>query len=193
MTRRIAVIVGSLRKGAYSAAVARHISKRIPGSETRVVAIGGLPLYNPDLEDGIDPPEPWAAFRREIEISEGVLFVTPEYNRSIPAAMKNALDVGSRPSERNVWGGKRVAVVSTSPGRIGGFGANHALRQCCVNLDMRVMGQPEAYFGDIAGAMDSDGNITDERTRATLERFATAFASWIEEGCRSPNMQKLIN
>ncbi|MDR3206447.1 MAG: NAD(P)H-dependent oxidoreductase [Candidatus Methanoplasma sp.] len=181
MTIRIAVIAGSLRRGAYSAAVAKYISEHAPERfEMRAVPIGDMPLYNPDLEEGVDPPPSWTAFRNEIERSDGVLFVTPEYNRSIPAALKNALDVGSRPPGKNMWGGKRAAIVSTSIGKVGGFGANHALRQCSVNLDMRVMGLPEAYMGDLADAVDPDGNITDKRTADALNRFTAAFVAWIE-------------
>ena len=143
----VAVVVGSLRKESYNRKVARALSELAPSSlALKIVEIGDLPLYNEDIEAEA-PPETWKRFRDEIRRSDAVLFVTPEYNRSVPAALKNALDVGSRPYGKGVFGGKPGAVVSVSPGAIGAFGANHHLRQSLVFLDVPLMQQPEAYLG----------------------------------------------
>ncbi|MCM8910706.1 NAD(P)H-dependent oxidoreductase, partial [Pseudomonas inefficax] len=143
----VAVVVGSLRKDSYNRKVARALSELAPSSlALRIVEIGDLPLYNEDVEADA-PPEAWKRFRDEIRRSDAVLFVTPEYNRSVPGCLKNAIDVGSRPYGQSAWGGKPTAVVSVSPGAIGGFGANHAVRQSLVFLDMPCMQMPEAYIG----------------------------------------------
>jgi len=113
-----------------------------------------------------------------------VLFVTPEYNRSVPAALKNALDVGSRPYGQSVWNGLPGAVVSVSPGAIGGFGANHHLRQSLVFLNVPTLQQPEAYIGGVAKLLDEAGNLTHDDTRAFLEKFLQAFGAWIEANGR---------
>lgn len=143
----IAVIVGSLRAGSFTRKAAQALIERAPAElACRFVEIGDLPLYNEDLETQA-PPGPWIRFRDEVRACQGVLFATPEYNRSIPGGLKNAIDVGSRPYGKSVWSGRPAAVVSVSPSKIGGFGANHALRQSFVFLDMPVMQQPEAYVG----------------------------------------------
>ena len=113
------------------------------------------------------------------ETADAVLFVTPEYNRSVPAAMKNAIDVGSRPYGESVWDGKPAAVVSGSPSGMGGFGANHHLRQSLVFLNMPVMQQPEAYVSKVGDLLDQDGTLTSDDTRAFLSSFLAAFATWI--------------
>ncbi|MDQ3478024.1 MAG: NAD(P)H-dependent oxidoreductase, partial [Pseudomonadota bacterium] len=145
----VAVVVGSNRAGSLNRKIARAMCAATPDSlACRIVEIGDLPLYDPDLDE--NPPAPWTRFRDEIASSQGVLFVTPEYNRSIPGPLKNALDVGSRPYGQSVWAKKPAAVATASPGGIGGFGANHHLRQCAVFLDMPMMQQPEAYFGGVS-------------------------------------------
>jgi chromate reductase, NAD(P)H dehydrogenase (quinone) len=106
--------------------------------------------------------------------------VTPEYNRSVPGALKNALDVGSRPAGQSVWKGKPAAIVSISPGALGAFGANHHLRQSLVFLDMPTMQQPEAYIGGAAALLGADGSLTAEPTREFLVKFGRAFGAWIE-------------
>ena len=128
---------------------------------------------------GGKPPAPWTAFRERVRSFDGYLFVTPEYNRSVPAVLKNALDVGSRPYGQSVWGGKPGAVVSVSPGATGGFGANHHLRQSLVFLDVPAMQQPEAYIGGAAQLFEADGRITNESTREFLTKFMVAFAAWV--------------
>jgi chromate reductase len=111
--------------------------------------------------------------------ADAVLFATPEYNRSIPGALKNAIDVGSRPGGASVWSGKPAAVLSVSPGSLGGFGANHHIRQCLTFLDMPVLQQPEAYLGRVASVIDAGGHITSSETVEFLRRFVIAFERWI--------------
>ena len=152
-----------------------------PELEVEPVEIGDLPLYNPDLETET-PPAAWTRFRADMAAVQAVLFVTPEYNRSIPGALKNALDVGSRPYGRSIWAGKPAAIVSVSPGAIGAFGANHHLRQPLVFLNMPTMQQPEAYVGNVAGLLnEEDGRLKNEGTREFLKEFLDAFAAWIEK------------
>lgn len=180
MQAKVAVLVGSLRKGSFSRAIANNIAELAsPGLNMTIVEIGDLPFYNPDLEnDGA--PESWLRFRKQITAADAVLFVTPEYNRTVPATIKNALDVGSRPYGKSVWNGKPAAIVSNSPGLLGGFGANHHLRQSLVFLNMPVLAQPEAYLSKVGDFLDKDGKVTKDDTRDFLKSFADAFAAWIE-------------
>jgi chromate reductase len=151
------------------------------GLSLEVVGIGDLPLYNEDLEE--NAPEAWQEFRQRIKASHAVLFVTPEYNRSVPAALKNAIDVGSRPNGANLWNGKPGGVITVSPGAIGGFGANHHLRQMFVFLNVLVMQQPEAYLGGAGKFFDQSGALADESIRQFLKDFIEAYASWVTR-CR---------
>jgi chromate reductase len=176
---KVAVVVGSLRKGSYNRMIAKAMCGLAQGLECEIVEIGDLPLYNEDLE-GSSPPAPWEEFRKRIRAADAVLFVTPEYNRSVPGPLKNALDVGSRPYGKSVWAKKPAAVVSVSPGAIGGFGANHHLRQSLVFLDMPALQQPEAYVGGVAKMVDAQGNLTNADTREFLRKFMEAFARWIK-------------
>ncbi len=179
-TRRVAVLVGSLRRDSVSRKVARALESVAPGTlRLEPVGIGALALYDQDLE-GDAPPQPWTEFRERIRAVDAVLFVTPEYNRSVPGALKNAIDVGSRPSGKSVWAGKPAAIVSVSPGALGAFGANHHLRQSMVFLNMPMMQQPEAYVGHAAGLFDAHGNLINDSTREFFTRFMAAFAHWIE-------------
>jgi len=179
MAYDVAVLVGSLRKGSFSRAVANNLVSLADAALTlRMVEIGDLPLYNPDL-DGDAPPAAWTRFRNEVAKTDAVLFVTPEYNRSIPGALKNALDVGSRPYGKSAWAGKPAAVVSVSPGLLGAFGANHHLRQPLVFLDMPVMQQPEAYVSKVGDLLGQDGKFVNEDTKTFLKAFLAAFATWI--------------
>ncbi len=173
----VAVFVGSLRREAFSRKTANALIGLAPPSlKLSIVEIGGLPFYNQDDEER--PPEAWVSFRRRVREAAAVLFVTPEYNRSIPAALKNALDVGSRPYGRSAWDGKPGAVISVSPGAIGGFGANHHLRQSLVFLNVPAMPQPEAYIGGAAELFDERGELVKEEARDFLGRFMRAFAAW---------------
>jgi len=175
---QVAVVVGSLRKASYSRKLAHVLAALAPDSlQLSIVEIGDLPLYNEDLE-GETPA--WARFRDQMRPADAVLFVTPEYNRSIPGCLKNALDVGSRPYGKSVWSGKPGAIVSNSPGAIGGFGANHHLRQSLVFLNVPVMQQPEAYVSGVAALFDDAGELTNEATQGFLTSFMAAFAAWAE-------------
>lgn len=178
-TRRIAVIVGSLRRGSWNRRVATELITLAPaGLACEIVEIRDLPLYDEDLD--ASPPSAWIAFRDRIRPVDGVLFVTPEYNRSIPAGLKNAIDVGSRPYGSSVWNGKPAAIATVSPGPTGGFGANHHLRQAVVFLNVPTMQTPEAYVGGVTKLFDSEGRLTDERTREHLRRFMQAFGAWVD-------------
>ena len=175
----VAVIVGSLAKASLNRKMARALIDVAPPSLKPALAeIGDLPLYTPDFEN--DPPPAVRAFRERIAPCDAVLFVTPEYNRSMPGPFKNALDVGSRPYGKSVWTGKPAAIVSCSPGAVGGFGANHHLRQSLVFLDMPAMQQPEAYIAGAAKLFDEEGKLANDDTRAFITKFMQAFAQWIE-------------
>lgn len=176
--RDVAVIVGSLRKASINRMMANALAELAPaGLKLGIVEIGQLPLYNQDGDD--DPPAESTAFRERVRAADSVLFVTPEYNRSVPAALKNALDVGSRPYGKSAWSGKPGAVVSASPGGIGGFGANHHLRQSLVFLDVPAMPQPEAYIGGADRLFDADGKLVNEETRKFLQGFMQSYAAWV--------------
>ncbi len=178
--RKVAVLVGSLRKASLSRKMAKALIAVAPADlDPAFVEIGRLPPYNED-EETASPPEPWVAFRDQVRGIDALLFVTPEYNRSVPGFLKNALDVGSRPYGKSVWSKKPGAVVSVSPGALGAFGANHHLRQSLVFLDVPAMQQPEAYIGGAAAMFDEAGTLTNEATRTFLTRFMAAFAAWIE-------------
>lgn len=180
MARDIVVLVGSLRKESFNRKMANALRELAPASlKLEIVEIGQLPLYNQDLDS--NPPPEWTAFRQRVKKADGVLFVTPEYNRSVPAVLKNAIDVASRPYGQNMWDKKPVAVVSVSPGAIGGFGANHHLRQSFVFLNMPAMPQPEAYIGGADKLFDAAGKITNDGTRGFVTKFMEAFAAWVEK------------
>jgi len=182
--RNIAVLVGSLRREAFSLRVANALKRLQPPTlNLEIVPIGQLPFYNQDDEE--QPPQPWVDFRNRIRASNAVIFVTPAYNRSMPAALKNALDVGSRPYGKSAWEGKPCGIVSTSPGAIGGFGAHHHLRQSLVFLDMPAMPQPEMYIGGVDKLVDAEGVVLNDRTKALLEKFLDKFCTWIERNMRA--------
>ncbi|MBF0575242.1 NADPH-dependent FMN reductase [Dysgonomonas sp. GY617] len=178
--KKIAVLVGSLRKGAYSKSVANCLISLAPESfDMNVIEIGKLPIYNQDYDE--ETIEAYTKFREAVKESDAVLIVTAEHNRSIPAVLKNALDVGSRPFGKSVWGGKPGAIVSQSYGAIGGFGANHHLRQVSSFLDIRMMNQPECYLGEIQDSMDQNGVITSERTIKFLQKFMNSYEEWANQ------------
>jgi chromate reductase len=173
----VGVIVGSLRKASFS----RRLALALPGLAPErlafsIIEIGAMPLYNQDDEPA--PPAPWLAFRREVKAADALLFVTPEYNRSIPSALKNAIDVGSRPKGASVFTAKPAAIISNSPGVLGGFGANHHLRQCLMCLNVATMPAPEAYVGGADKLFGDDGSIVVPSTREFLAQFMRSFAEW---------------
>ena len=175
----VAVLVGSLRKDAYSRKIAHVLMGLAPASlDCRIVELADLPLYTEDLDSA--PPASWTRFRSEIQAADAVLIVTPEYNRSIPGGLKNAVDVGSRPPYHSVWDGLPTAVVSVSPYKLGGFGANHHIRQCLVFLNMPVMQQPEAYLPEVAGMLDERGALVSAESREFLTKVISSFASWAQ-------------
>ena len=181
-SRKVAVLVGSLRKGSFTGRLAEALRAMQPAAlDLEVVEIRDLPLYDQDGEER--PPQAWVDFRTRVRAADAVLFLTPEYNRSIPGALKNAIDVGSRPYGKSVWSGKPCAVASTSPGAIGGFGANHHLRQCLVFLDMPVLQQPEAYVGNADKSLAPDGKVAKAETREFLDKFIRAFAAFVDREC----------
>ncbi len=177
-TKNVAVLVGSLRKASLNRKLAQALIAMAPPSlALKIVEIGDLPLYNQDSED--PPPATWADFRKAIAGSDAVLFITPEYNRSVPSALKNAIDVGSRPYGKSAWAGKPGAVISVSPGALGAFGANHHLRQSLVFLNVPAMQQPEAYIGGADKLFAEDGSISNPGTKEFMTKYLAAFEQWI--------------
>jgi chromate reductase, NAD(P)H dehydrogenase (quinone) len=178
--RDVAVFVGSLRKDSLNRRLANALPALAPPSlALGMVEIGDLPLYNQDLE--ANAPASWAAFRQRVREAEAYLFVSPEYNRSVPGALKNALDVGSRPSGQSAWaGGKPGAIITASPSLIGGFGANHHLRQSLVFLNIHPLQQPEAYVSGADKLFEGE-RLVNPSTREFLAKYMQAFADWIEQ------------
>ena len=177
--RRVAVIVGSLRKESFSRRVANALrAMQPPTLNLEIVEIRDLPLYNQDLETE-SPPPAWSAFRDAVRAHDAVLFVSPEYNRSIPAPLKNAIDVGSRPYGKSCIAGKPCAIVTTSPGAYGGFGANHQIRQAVVFLDMPTMQMPELYINAVDKVVDASGTVQSDKLEM-FHAFLKKFATWIE-------------
>jgi chromate reductase, NAD(P)H dehydrogenase (quinone) len=180
MPHHVAVLVGSLRQNSLSGRLAESLIERAPHSlQFERVAIGALPLYNEDLEHA--PPPEWSSFRASVRAAAAVLFVTPEYNRSVPGGLKNAIDVGSRPIGRNVFANKPVAIVSQSPGAIGGFGAAQAIRGSLASLNVALLPNPEMYLSAMASHFDQDGKITDEGTVRLLDTFLWSFDAWLDQ------------
>jgi chromate reductase len=174
----VAAIVGSLRRESYTRRLVEALAKlAVPSVRIEIVGIGDLPFYNQDDEPA--PPQPWVAFRSRIKRADGVLFATPEYNRSFPGSLKNAIDVGSRPWGPSVWAGRPAAVISCSPGNIGGFGAHHHLRQVLAGVDMATMAGPEAYIAGADKLFDQNGEFTNPATRDFCTKFVRTFESWI--------------
>lgn len=181
MTKKIGIIVGSLREASFNKKVAKKFAELLPtGFEAEFIETGDIPFYNEDLEVEGKVPAQWTAFRDKVLPLDGIFFFTPEYNRSVPAALKNALDVGSRPYGKSVWGGKPALAVSVSPGGIGGFGANHILRQSLVFLDMPTLQQPEAYIGNIIQLIDENGEFKKE-TQDYFQLIVDKYIDFLEK------------
>ena len=176
---KIAVIVGSLRKESFNRKTAKALIALAPESlSLEFLEIADLPMFNEDLE--ANPPNEWVAFKEQVSTADGLLFLTPEYNRSVPAVLKNAIDVGSRPYGKNSWNGKPAAIVSVSIGPISGFGANHHLRQSLVFVNVNTMAQPEAYIGGATALFDDKGKLINDSTKEFLRGFMEAFERWVD-------------
>ncbi|AEF83634.1 probable NADPH:quinone oxidoreductase 2 [Treponema primitia ZAS-2] len=177
---KIGVFTGSLRRASFCKKTALAVSALMPEEFEMVpVEIGSLAMYNQDFDDFGNPPGEYSFFRQEVKMLDGLLFITPEYNRSIPPVLKNALDIGSRPYGHNIWNNKPGAIISVSIGKMGGFGANHQLRQAMVFLNIFLMQQPEAYIGEVASLFDDQGEISNKSSRDFLKNYADAFARWV--------------
>lgn len=175
---KIAVIVGSLRKESFNLKTAKAMMAMAPESlEMSFLDIKGLPWFNEDLEG--NPPKEWETLREGIQKADGLLFFTPEYNRSVPGVLKNAIDVGSRPYGENSWNGKPAAIVSVSIGNISGFGANHHLRQSLTFVNVPTMAQPEAYIGEASALYDDNGNLNNDSTKEFFKTYLDAFEKWV--------------
>lgn len=188
MAHTVAVLIGSLRKESLTRKIANALVALSPeGLNLKIVEIGDLPFYNEDLE--ASAPAEWVRFRNAIRDVDGVIFTTPEYNRGLPAAIKNAIDVGSRPYGQSVFAKKPAAVISQSPGALGGFGANHQLRQSLVFLDMPVLQQPEAYLNHTGQYFDEKGELVKDDTRQLLQAILAAFAGLLDKHVQTPRRQ----
>lgn len=177
--KNIALIVGSLRQGAYTRLVAQAVIELAPPTLAFTEAgIGELPLYNQDLETPT-PPAPWRNFREHIRKSAAIVFVTPEYNRGMPGALKNAIDVGSRPPKENVWRGKPALVISQTPGRLGAMSAHQQLRLTLSVSGSPVMPAPELYIPEVAKLFGPDGKLIAEDTRKLLGSALNDFDTWV--------------
>jgi chromate reductase, NAD(P)H dehydrogenase (quinone) len=178
MAYDVAVLIGSLRKDSLTRKLVLAMEKIAPPNlKFSIIEIGHLPHFNQDFE--ASPVPEVTAFKQRIEKADAVLFATPEYNRSVPGTLKNAIDTGSRPYGKNSWNGKPAAVISQSVGAISGFGANHHLRQSLVFLNMPTMAQPEAYIANSGSLFDDKGNLAKPETAEFLGAFLKAFESWI--------------
>ncbi len=186
----VAVLVGSLRKDSVNRKAARALARLAPANlKLTIVEIGDLPHYDEDVE-AAGAPASWVRFRDELSRSDAVLFVTPEYNRSVPGVLKNAIDVGSRPYGQSSWAGKPAAIMSLSPGALGAFGANHHLRQSLVFLDMPILQQPEAYVGNAFTLFDEAGELVSDDTKRFFQSFIDAFASWVARMTKVTDSEK---
>lgn len=175
---KVGIFVGSLRKGSFTKIVAETMAGLLPDNfEPVFIDLSNVEIYNQDLDDNNEPTAAWTKFRADVKAVDAVMFFTPEYNRSVPAVLKNALDVGSRPYGESVWDQKPGAVISVSPGAIGGFGANHHLRQSLVFLNIPTLQQPEAYIGNVVNLMD-DNQKFGENTLGYFQSIVDAFATW---------------
>jgi len=176
----IVTIVGSLRKGSFTLKIANALAKLAPASlKLDVTTLHGISFFNQDLEAA--PPADWLEFREKLQKSNGVLFVTPEYNRSIPGVLKNAIDVGSRPYGKSSFLGKPIGIVSNSPGPLGGVSAAKHLQNILPGICGPILGQPEIYLNAVGDAFDDNGNLTKEPMQKVLQQYIDAFAAFIEK------------
>jgi len=180
MAHHIVTIAGSLRKESFSLKIANALAKLAPATlSLEVMTPAGISFFNPDLEAA--PPADWLSFREKLQKSNGVIFVTPEYNRSIPGVLKNAIDVGSRPYGKSSFLGKPVGIVSNSPGPLGGVSAAKHLQNILPGISGPIMGQPETYLTAIGDAFNEKGELIKEPLQKVLEQFLAAYAVWVEK------------
>ncbi|WP_027529775.1 NADPH-dependent FMN reductase [Bradyrhizobium sp. WSM3983] len=178
MAYNIVVIAGSLRKDSFSLKIAKALTKLAPASlKLEVVTLEGISFFNQDLEGA--PPADWLAFREKLQKSDGVIFVTPEYNRAIPGVLKNAIDVGSRPYGKSSFNGKPVGIVSNSPGPLGGVSAAKTLQNILPGIAGPIMQQPEIYLNAVGDAFDAEGNLTKDSLKGVLQAYIDAFAAHV--------------
>lgn len=178
LTKRIGFILGSTRKGSFSRTIADKLATLFPDDfEVVFPEVGKLEMYEQDLDDEGQTPVSWTVFREEIKGLDGVVFVTPEYNRSVPPVLKNALDIASRPYGANSWDDKPGAIVSVSPGAVSGFGANHHLRQILTFLNVHAMAQPEAYIGSVMNLLNEDGTVKEDTVKF-LQLIVDSYVAW---------------
>lgn len=181
MNKIIGVLAGSLRKGSYSKKICEAVCAMVPdGFEFKIISLANLPMYNQDFDDHNQVPTSIKSFREEMAAVDGVLFITPEYNRSVPAVLKNALDVGSTPHGKSVWNLKPGAIFSNSPGHLSAFGANHHLRQSLVFLNVPIMQQPEVYLSKVNELFDETGNLCEGNTKDFLQKAVDAYIKWFK-------------
>ena len=178
MQKKVALIVGSLRKESFNRKVANEFIRLAPENlKLEIVEIKELSFFNEDIEN--NPPQEWKDYKKELENADAFIFVSPEYNRTIPGVLKNAMEIGARPPKENSWKGKPGAVVTVSPGLIGGLGANQTIREAAVSLNIPMMQQPEAYIGQIKDKLMEDGVTVNEKTEKFMKTFLEAFEIWI--------------
>jgi len=178
MAYNIVVIAGSLRKDSFSLKIAHALAKLAPGSlKLEVITPAGILFFNQDLEGA--PPADWLAFREKLQKSDGVIFVTPEYNRAIPGVLKNAIDVASRPYGKSSFNGKPVGIISNSPGPLGGVSAAKALQHILPGISGPILQQPEAYLNAVGDAFDAEGNLTKDSLKGVLQAYIDAFAAHV--------------
>src|ERR1700761_3740584 len=176
----VLVIAGSVRKESFSLKIAHALAKLAPASlKLEVITPAGVSFFNQDLEAA--PPADWLAFREKIQKADGVLFVTPEYNRAIPGVLKNAIDVASRPYGKSSFNHKPVGIISNSPGPLGGVSAAKSLQNILPGITGPIMGQPETYLTMVGDAFDDKGELVKESLQKVLEQFLAAFAAWVEK------------
>ena len=179
-THHIAVIAGSLRKESFTLKIANALTKLAPDTlKLEVATLHGVSFFNQDLE--AEPPADWLAFREKIQKSSGVIFVTAEYNRSIPGVLKNAIDVASRPYGKSSFLGKPIGIVSNSPGPLGGVSAAKHLQNILPGISGPIMGQPEIYLNGVGDAFDDKGELTKESLQKVLKQYIDAFAAFVEK------------
>ncbi|WP_369587239.1 NADPH-dependent FMN reductase [Kingella oralis] len=178
--QNILIIVGSLAKQSFNRKIGEFIAVKYADCFHFTFAdIGDLPLYTQDRDE--NSPESYQRLRQQIKQADGVLIISPEHNRSLPAALKNVIDIASRPMGEGVWSGKPIAIITASPAMTGAMAANHAIRQCFVVTNGYVMPSPEAYYGTIHNSFNEQGELVGEHVVGSIDKFIGAFGEWIKK------------